>query len=106
MRGKRGFSLEDLRRLRRCAGPFKMQQMIDGQWVDVQKYLEKKFIKGGVSNGYNRKTLKQFWDGFIQTYNAAYLFNKSHAVCYTLIAYRCAYLKVHNPALFHHVTDD
>ena len=95
------FTLEDLRRLRRCAGPFKMQQMIDGQWVDVQKYLEKKFIKGGVSNGYDRNTLKQFWNGFIHTYNAAYLFNKSHAVCYTLIAYRLAYLKAHDPALFY-----
>ena len=95
------FTLEDLRRLRRCAGPFKMQQMIDGQWVDVQKYLEKKFIKGGVSNGYDRKTLKQFWNGFIHTYHAAYLFNKSHAVCHTLIAYRLAYLKAHEPALFY-----
>lgn len=95
------FSHEDMSRLRKIAGPFKMQQMIDGQWVDVQKSLEKKFIKGGISNGYDRKTLKQFWNGFIRTYNAAYLFNKSHAVCYTLIAYRLAYLKAHDPALFY-----
>ena len=49
--------------------------------------------------------MEQFWDGFVCTDKAAYLFNKSHAVCYTLIAYRLAYLKVHEPALFHAVTE-
>lgn len=99
------FSLEDMRRLRKFAGPFKIHQMIDGQWVNALEYLGKKFMEGGEANGYNRKQLEQFWEGFVCTDRAAYLFNKSHAVSYTLIAYRLAYLKVHEPALFHAVTE-
>ena len=32
----------------------------------------------------------------------AYLFNKSHAVCYTWLAYKMAYLKAHYPEEFMH----
>ena len=78
-----------------------MQQMIDGQWVDVNKYFRKKFVSGGRANGYDKKVLEKFWEEFVCTYNASYLFMKSHAVCYTLIAYRLAYLKAHDPALFY-----
>lgn len=95
------FSLEDMRRLRKFAGPYKIQQMIDGQWVNVLEHLGKKFMDGGMANGYDKKLLEQFWNSFVCTERAAYLFNKSHAVCYTLIAYRLAYLKVHEPALFY-----
>lgn len=95
------FSLDDMRRLRKFAGPYRVQQTIEGQQVDVLEHLGKKFIKGGLSNGYDRKTLEQFWNGFVCTYDASYLFNKSHAVCYTLIAYRLAYLKAHEPAIFY-----
>lgn len=95
------FSLEDMRRLRKFAGPYKIQQMIDDQWVYVLEYFRKKFIEGGMANGYDKKLLEQFWNSFICTERAAYLFNKSHAVCYTLIAYRLAYLKAHEPALFY-----
>ena len=95
------FSLEDMRRLRKFAGPYKIQQMIGGQWVNVLEHLGKKFMDGGMANGYDKKLLEQFWNSFICTERAAYLFNKSHAVCYTLIAYRLAYLKVHEPALFY-----
>ena len=103
--GIASFSLEDLRKLRKFAGPFNIHQMIDGQWVDVLEYLGRKFVERGVDNGYDRKLLEQFWDGFVCTDKAAYLFNKSHAVCYTLTAYRLAYLKVHESALFHAVTE-
>ena len=95
------FSLDDMRRLRKFAGPYKIQQMIEGQWVNVLEHLRKKFIDGGLANGYDIKVLEQFWDGFVCTERAAYLFNKSHAVSYTLIAYRLAYLKAHDPALFY-----
>lgn len=95
------FSLEDMRRLRKFAGPYKIQQMIDGQWVYVLEYFGKKFIEGGMANGNDKKLLEQFWNSFVCTERAAYLFNKSHAVCYTLIAYRLAYMKAHDPALFY-----
>lgn len=97
------FSHEDMSRLRKIAGPFKMQQMIDGQWVDVNKYFRKKFVAGGRANGYDKKVLEKFWDEFVCTYNASYLFMKSHAVCYTLIAYRLAYLKAHLPVHFYNL---
>ena len=95
------FSLDNMRRLRKFAGPYRIQQMIEGQWVNVLEHLRKKFIDGGLANGYDKKVLEQFWDGFVCTERAAYLFNKSHAVSYTLIAYRLAYLKAHDPALFY-----
>ena len=47
------------------------------------------------------QTFPDFWKDFVRTSKAASLFNKSHSVCYTLIAYRLAYLKVHEPALFY-----
>lgn len=42
-----------------------------------------------------REDAQKLWD-FIKTW-AQYGFNKSHAVCYAVIAYACAYLKHHYP---------
>ena len=95
------FTLEDQRRLRKFAGPHTIRQAINGKEEDVLDYLGKKFIAGGLKNGYGKKVLSRFWKDFVHTSKAAYLFNKSHSVCYTLVGYRCAYLKAHEPALFY-----
>lgn len=96
-----GFSHKEQRQLCKFAGPFHISRMIDGERVDVLDFLEKRFINGGIANGYGMMELKEFWDGFVRTDRAAYLFSKSHCVCYTLIGYRCAYLKAHSPAVFY-----
>ncbi|MGE9516137.1 MAG: DNA polymerase III subunit alpha [Solitalea-like symbiont of Tyrophagus putrescentiae] len=58
--------------------------------------LKSKFIDGAVAKGYNIEILQKIWldwEAF-----AAYAFNKSHSVCYAILAYRTAYLKAHYPA--------
>lgn len=55
-------------------------------------------IKGGIANGYDEQQLKDFWhniEGF-----ADYLFNKSHAACYSYITVLTAYFKTYYPAKF------
>lgn len=71
--------------------------------------LEEKFITGGVALGYDQKMLKEMYAmmaGF-----AEYGFNKSHSVCYAMIAYKQAYIKAYYPleyyvALLNTVIDD
>ena len=63
--------------------------------VEKMNSMEEKFIDGGLKNGYDKKLLVYLFDtmkGF-----AEYGFNKSHSVCYALIAYQEAYIKAHFP---------
>lgn len=55
-----------------------------------------KFISGGKSNGHDEKTLEKIWNDWRAF--ASYAFNKSHATCYSWVAYQTAYLKAHYPA--------
>ena len=67
----------------------------------IMKMLEElkpKFINGGKSNGHNEKTLEKIWADWEKF--ASYAFNKSHAACYSWVAYQTAYLKAHYPAEF------
>jgi DNA polymerase-3 subunit alpha len=60
--------------------------------------LKEKFINGGVENGFDKDTLEIIWSDWMK--NGCYLSNKSHAVCYTWLTYKTAYLKVHYPEEF------
>ena len=60
--------------------------------------LKEKFIRGGMGNGYTEEFLEKIWRDWMRCGN--YLFNKSHAVCYTWLAYKMAYLKAHYPEEF------
>ena len=53
--------------------------------------LKPKFFEGGVKNKVDEKQLEKIWSDW-QSF-AAYAFNKSHSTCYSLIAYKTAYLK-------------
>ena len=53
------------------------------------------FIEGATKVLGSQDSAEAVWQ-FIQSW-AAYGFNKSHAVCYVIIAYACAYLKHHYP---------
>ena len=60
--------------------------------------MKPKFIEGGKKNGHDPKVLEKIW-GDWETF-ASYAFNKSHATCYSWVAYQTAYLKAHYPAEF------
>ncbi len=58
--------------------------------------LKPKFIDGGKSNGHDEKILEKIWRDWEKF--ASYAFNKSHATCYSWIAYQTAYLKANYPS--------
>lgn len=64
--------------------------------IDKMQKLKKKFMEQGQANGHEEKTLNKIWEDWEKF--ASYAFNKSHATCYTWVAYQTAYLKAHYPA--------
>ena len=58
--------------------------------------MKPKFIKQGMANGYDPNILEKIWSDWEKF--ASYAFNKSHATCYSWVAYQTAYLKAHYPA--------
>ena len=66
----------------------------------VIEQLKKEFIERGASyHNYKPETTTQIYEKMIEP-AASYSFNKSHSVCYAMIAYQTAYLKVHYPIEF------
>jgi DNA polymerase-3 subunit alpha len=57
--------------------------------------LKGQFLDGCASNGLSAQTANQLWADMEQAQD--YSFNKSHAACYALIAYRTAWLKANHP---------
>ncbi|MBR4433670.1 MAG: DNA polymerase III subunit alpha [Bacteroidaceae bacterium] len=60
--------------------------------------LKPKFINGGKANGHDEKILEKIWADWEKF--ASYAFNKSHATCYSWVAYQTAYMKAHYPAQY------
>ena len=58
--------------------------------------MKPKFIEGGKSNGHDPKILDKIWSDWEKF--ASYAFNKSHATCYSWVAYQTGYLKANYPA--------
>ena len=58
--------------------------------------LKPKFLQGGVANGHDEKVLEKIWEDWEKF--ASYAFNKSHATCYSWVAYQTAYLKANYPS--------
>src|SRR5881275_3030041 len=57
--------------------------------------LKGKFLDGCASNGVSAQTANQLWQDMEQAQD--YSFNKSHAACYAMIAYRTAWLRANHP---------
>src|SRR5437868_1569167 len=57
--------------------------------------LKEKFLEGSASNGVTPAVSNQLWADMEQAQD--YSFNKSHAACYALIAYRTAWLRANHP---------
>ncbi len=64
--------------------------------IDKMNALKEKFMKGGEANGYKAETLNKIWADWEKF--ASYAFNKSHATCYSWVAYQTAYLKANYPS--------
>lgn len=84
-----GFSYGEADVLRKAVGKKIKELMIE---------QEEKLIRGMVKNGIPKTTAQKIWE-FILPF-ARYGFNRSHAVCYAMIAYQTAYLKARYPAQF------
>ena len=65
---------------------------------DIVHAMKPQFIEGGKKNGHDPKVLEKIWADWEKF--ASYAFNKSHAACYSWVAYQTAYLKAHYPAEF------
>ncbi len=65
---------------------------------DIVDAMKPKFIQGGVERGHDPNILEKIWADWEKF--ASYAFNKSHAACYSWVAYQTAYLKAHYPAEF------
>ena len=66
--------------------------------AELMAKMRVKFIEGSVKNGVKEGVATAVFQKLEDF--AAYGFNKSHAACYAMIAYRTAYLKAHYPAEF------
>lgn len=71
--------------------------------MDVLSVLKPRFIEGGIRNGHKKNVLKKVWNE-MET-KGMYAFQKSHAVCYTWLAYQMAFLKANYPEEFKHVME-
>ena len=65
---------------------------------DIVDAMKPKFIEGGKKNGHDPKSLDKIWADWEKF--ASYAFNKSHAACYSWVAYQTAYMKANYPAEF------
>ena len=71
--------------------------------TDVLSVLKPRFIEGGIKNGHKKNALEKVWSEMER--KGIYAFNKSHAVCYTWLAYQMAYLKANYPEEFKQVIE-
>ena len=71
--------------------------------MDVLYVLKPRFIEGGIKNGHKKNALEKVWNEMEA--KGMYAFQKSHAVCYTWLAYQMAYLKANYPEEFKQVIE-
>jgi len=81
-----GFSLFEAEDLRKAIGK-KIHKLMAS--------LKDKFLEGCAANGVAAGVGQQLWKDTEASQD--YSFNKSHAACYALIAYRTAYMRAHHP---------
>ena len=65
---------------------------------DIVDQMKPKFIEQGKANGHDPDILEKIWSDWEKF--ASYAFNKSHATCYSWVAYQTGYMKAHYPAEF------
>ena len=96
-----GYSLGRADLVRRAMGKKKLDVMARERENFVHGKLDENGnieIKGCIRNGIDEKSANKIFDEMAEF--AKYAFNKSHAACYAVVAYRTAYLKAYYPAEF------
>ncbi|MBR5898552.1 MAG: DNA polymerase III subunit alpha [Muribaculaceae bacterium] len=73
-----------------------LRKAMGKKMIDKMNELKALFIEGGTSNGHDAKVLEKIWADWEKF--ASYAFNKSHATCYSWVAFQTAYLKANYPA--------
>ena len=76
----------------------KLRKAMGKKQITVLAALRDKFMEGGTKNGHDPQVLTKIWHDWEKF--AEYAFNKSHAACYSWLAYQTGYLKAHYPAAF------
>src|SRR4051795_6350029 len=72
-----------------------LRKAIGKKLHDLMASLKEKFLEGCAKTGTTPQVANQLWKDMEQSQD--YSFNKSHAACYALIAYRTAWLRAHHP---------
>lgn len=73
-----------------------LRKAMGKKMINVLNKMKSKFITQGQANGHDPKILEKIWGDWEKF--ASYAFNKSHATCYSWVAYQTAYLKANYPA--------
>ena len=81
-----------------------LRKALGKRQMDVLSLLKPRFIEGGIKNGHKKNALEKLWNEM--ELKGMYAFNKSHAVCYTWLAYQMAYLKAKYPEEFKQVKNN
>lgn len=89
-----GYSLGKADMVRRAMSKKKMKEL-ERERINFISGNEQEGIDGAVKRGVPEKVAAQIFDEIMDFAN--YAFNKAHAVCYAVVAYRTAYLKCHYP---------
>ena len=89
-----GFSLGQADMIRRAMSK-KKHKVIDAERVAFIHGDPERGIPGAVANGVSESVANSIYDEILDF--ASYAFNKAHAVCYAIVAYRTAYMKRHYP---------
>ncbi|MBO5408840.1 MAG: DNA polymerase III subunit alpha [Clostridia bacterium] len=76
-----------------------IRRAISKKKADVLLREKEKFVEGCLANGIQKEISVSIFDE-IEDF-ASYAFNKSHAACYSVVAYQTAYLKRYYPAEFY-----
>ena len=96
-----GYSLGRADLVRRAMGKKKLDVMAKEREVFINGQVDENgnvLVAGCVRNGIDAESANKIFDEMAEF--AKYAFNKSHAACYAVVAYRTAYLKAYYPAEF------
>ena len=96
-----GYSLGRADLVRRAMGKKKLDVMAKEREIFIHGQVDEDgnvVVLGCVRNGIEEKDANKIFDEMAEF--AKYAFNKSHAACYAVVAYRTAYLKAYYPAEF------
>ena len=73
-----------------------LRKAMGKKMISKMNELKEKFMEGGTARGHKKDVLEKIWSEWEKF--ASYAFNKSHATCYSWVAFQTGYLKANYPA--------